>query len=131
MRFPRKAAFSLLGSRTLGDLKEGPFRATSTIPTEEASTGLWLSGVRCVQRGSFPLREAGATRRQLNDGELIAALKKELICRHRFKTRDEVRPAVFRYVEGFYNLKRRYRALGYKSPEEYERMFTETVELFV
>lgn len=58
----------------------------------------------------------------------IATLKTELIHRHRFKTRDEARLAVFRYIEGFYNPKRRYSALGYKNPAEYERMLTETEE---
>ena len=58
----------------------------------------------------------------------IATLKTELIHRYRFKTRDEARLAVFRYIEGFYNPKRRHSALGYKSPAEYERMLRETEE---
>jgi len=52
----------------------------------------------------------------------MATIKTELIYRNRFKTKDEARLAVFRYIEGFYNPVRRHSALGYKSPAEYERM---------
>jgi len=55
----------------------------------------------------------------------MATQKTELIHRSRFKTRDEARLAVFRYIEGFYNPKRRHSALDYKNPAEYERMLTE------
>jgi putative transposase len=52
----------------------------------------------------------------------MATIKTELIYRNRFKTKDEARLAVFRYIEGFYNPVRRHSALGYKSPAEYEKM---------
>jgi putative transposase len=58
----------------------------------------------------------------------FASIKTELIYRNTFKTRDEARLAVFRYIEGFYNPLRRHSALGYKSPEEYERMLEGEVE---
>lgn len=58
----------------------------------------------------------------------MATIKTELIYRNRFKTRDAARLAVFRYIEGFYNPTRRHSSLGYKSPEEYERMLEGTVE---
>jgi putative transposase len=56
----------------------------------------------------------------------MATIKTELIYRNRFKTRDEARLAVFRYIEGFYNPTRRHSALGYKSPADYERMLMAT-----
>jgi putative transposase len=52
----------------------------------------------------------------------FATIKTELIYRNRFKTKDEARLAVFRYIEGFYNPTRRHSALGYKSPADYEKM---------
>jgi putative transposase len=61
----------------------------------------------------------------------MATIKTELIYRNRFKTKDEARLAVFRYIEGFYNPVRRHSALGYKSPAEYERMFMATEETAV
>lgn len=56
---------------------------------------------------------------------MMATIKTELVHRRRFKTQDEARLALFRYIEGFYNPLRRHSALGYKSPAEYERMFEE------
>jgi putative transposase len=56
----------------------------------------------------------------------MATIKTELIYRNRFKTKDEARLAVFRYIEGFYNPTRRHSALGYKSPVEYEKMLMAT-----
>ena len=55
----------------------------------------------------------------------MATIKTELVHRQRFKSRDEARLAVFRYIEGFYNPHRRHSALGYRSPVEYERMLTD------
>ncbi|MFZ3063098.1 MAG: IS3 family transposase [Actinomycetota bacterium] len=57
---------------------------------------------------------------------VMATIKTELIHRHRFKTKDEARLAVFRYIEGFYNPLRRHSSLGYISPVKYERMLEET-----
>ena len=33
---------------------------------------------------------------------VMATIERERVHRHRFETRDEARPAVFRYIEGFY-----------------------------
>ena len=52
---------------------------------------------------------------------VMATIKKECVYRHRFKTRDEARFAIFRYIEGFYNPHRRHSALGNLSPAEFER----------
>lgn len=49
----------------------------------------------------------------------FATLKKECIRWRRFETRDEVRQAVFAYIEGFYNTKRVQKRLGYLSPRQY------------
>ncbi len=51
-------------------------------------------------------------------------LKVELVHRQRFETRDEARKAIFEYIEGFYNRERLHSALGYLSPEAYERQLT-------
>jgi transposase InsO family protein len=48
-------------------------------------------------------------------------LKRELVHRYRFATREEARVAVFRWIEIWYNRKRRHSALGYVSPEAFER----------
>jgi putative transposase len=51
----------------------------------------------------------------------FATLECELLDRHRFRTHAEARMAVFDYLEGFYNPRRRHSALGYLSPADYER----------
>ena len=50
----------------------------------------------------------------------FATLECELLERSRFRNRDEARLAVFEFVEGFYNRRRRHSALGYRSPVEFE-----------
>lgn len=83
------------------------------------------------------LRESGITASMGSRGDafdnaaaesFMATIKTELIHRHRFKTRDEARFAVFRYIEGFYNPHRRHSGLGYKSPAEYEKMLEEEAQ---
>jgi putative transposase len=51
----------------------------------------------------------------------FATLECELIQRERWRTHAEARLAVFDYIEGFYNPRRRHSALGYLSPAEWER----------
>jgi transposase InsO family protein len=39
-----------------------------------------------------------------------------------FATREAARTAVFEYIEGFYNTRRRHSALGHLSPSDYEEV---------
>jgi putative transposase len=55
----------------------------------------------------------------------MATIKTERIHRQSYKTRDEARLSVFRYIETFYNPHRRHSALGYRSPVEFEKMLRE------
>jgi hypothetical protein len=50
----------------------------------------------------------------------FATLECELLDRCRFKTQTEARSAVFAFIEGFYNPRRRHSSIGYLSPVEYE-----------
>ena len=54
-----------------------------------------------------------------------ASLKKERIYRRSWPTRAQARAAVFEYIEGWYNPRRRHSTLGYLSPAEYERHHAE------
>ena len=49
------------------------------------------------------------------------SIKSEMIYHCKFKTRQEAKIAVFEYIEIWYNRKRKHSALGYLSPEEYEK----------
>ena len=51
----------------------------------------------------------------------FATLECELIDRRAFCTHAEARMAIFDFIESWYNRKRRHSALGYLSPDEFER----------
>ena len=51
----------------------------------------------------------------------FATLECELIDRRSFRTQAQARMAIFQFIEGWYNPRRRHSALGYLSPNDYER----------
>lgn len=51
----------------------------------------------------------------------FASLQTELLDRQPWSTRQMLRSAIFEYIEGFYNRRRRHSTLGYLSPVDYER----------
>jgi putative transposase len=52
-----------------------------------------------------------------------ATLKRELVHRRPWPTRAELRTAVFAYIEGFYNTRRRHSTLDHHSPAQYEALY--------
>ena len=48
-------------------------------------------------------------------------IKTELIYHQTYHTRSQAKTSLFEYIEVFYNRFRKHSALGYKSPEQYER----------
>jgi putative transposase len=56
----------------------------------------------------------------------FATLECELLDRWTFRTYDQARSALFEFIESFYNRQRRHSALGYVSPQEYERRWVPT-----
>jgi len=50
----------------------------------------------------------------------FSTLKRELIYRERYQTREEAKRSLFEYIEVFYNRQRRHSALGYLSPLDFE-----------
>jgi len=48
----------------------------------------------------------------------MVTIKKECVYRHRFKSRDEARIAIFDHIEGYCNPHRRHSSLGNLSPLE-------------
>ena len=55
----------------------------------------------------------------------FASLECELLDLHRFQTQAEAKMAVFDYIEGFYNPKRRHSSIGQISPVNFERRHRE------
>jgi len=54
-----------------------------------------------------------------------ATIKTELIHRTTWKTRNEARAAIYKYIETWYNPKRIHSALGYRSPVDFESVENE------
>jgi putative transposase len=50
----------------------------------------------------------------------FATLKRELIHRRSFDTREQAATEIFKYIESFYNRTRRHSSLGYLSPQAFE-----------
>lgn len=53
----------------------------------------------------------------------FASLKKGKIYRRRYDTMEEIKTDIFRYIEIFYNRKRRHSTLEYMTPVEYLRKY--------
>ena len=55
----------------------------------------------------------------------FATLELERLMKHDSETKEEARRAIFRYIETWYNRKRRHSTLGYINPAEYETQVQE------
>jgi len=53
----------------------------------------------------------------------FGTLKRELVHHCLFTSRQEAQSRIFRYIEGFYNRRRRHSAIGYKTPVQYDQAF--------
>jgi len=56
----------------------------------------------------------------------FGTLKTELVHGERYRSKLEARLSIFEYIEVFYNRQRRHSGLGYRSPEQYEKLLNET-----
>jgi putative transposase len=84
-------------------------------------------GKRCRAAGVRPsMGSVGDAYDNAMAESFFATLECELLDRRRFKTQAEARIAVFEFIEGFYNPRRRHSSLGYLSPMIFERQFVET-----
>ncbi len=78
-------------------------------------------GLRCKHVGVRPsMGSVGDAYDNAMCESFFATLECELIERRCFRNRFEARTAVFRYIESWYNPRRRHSALGYKSPANFE-----------
>lgn len=78
-------------------------------------------GNRCTEMGVRPsMGSVGDAYENAMAESFFATLECELIDRRSFKTKTEARMALFSYIEGWYNPRRRHSALGYLSPANFE-----------
>lgn len=59
----------------------------------------------------------------------FATLETELLDRRRFRNKSEARIAVFHYIEGWYNPRRRHSSIGTISPVIFENQYHESTEI--
>ena len=79
-------------------------------------------GKRCQEAGVRPsMGSVGDCYDNAMCESFFATLECELLDRRRFRTQAEARMAVFDFIEGFYNPRRRHSSLGYLSPLDYEK----------
>jgi putative transposase len=83
-------------------------------------------GKRCQEAGIRPsMGSVGDCYDNAMCESFFATLECELLARHRFKTHREAAAAIFDFIEGWYNPHRRHSALGYLSPNHFERRMSQ------
>jgi putative transposase len=84
-------------------------------------------GLRCREEGVRPsMGSVGDCYDNAMCESFFATLECELLAYRRFRTQAEAQPAVFEFIEGWYNPRRRHSALGYRSPVNFERAHEES-----
>jgi putative transposase len=84
-------------------------------------------GQRCDKMGVRPsMGSVGDAYDNAMAESFFASLECELLDRRSFQSKTEARLALFSYIEGWYNPRRRHSALGYRSPANFERNPTPT-----
>jgi putative transposase len=82
-------------------------------------------GRRCATMGVRPsMGGVGDAYDNAMAESFFASLECELIDRRSFQTKADARMALFTYIEGWYNPRRRHSALGRVSPVNFERSYT-------
>ena len=114
---------------------EGDAQDVGVDPLLAAAQGSLHGGAVAIRPGGFSQHEprleaAGILGSMGSVGDALdnavaesffATLQTELLNRGPWPTRQILKTAIFEYVEGFYNRHRRHSALGYLSPDEFER----------
>lgn len=78
-------------------------------------------GKRCKEMGiQISMGSVGDAYDNAMAESFFASLECELINRHSWPTKRDARLAIFRWIEGWYNPRRRHSALGYQSPVKFE-----------
>ena len=86
-------------------------------------------GKRCRELGVVPSHgSVGDAYDNAMAESFFATIECELFNRRNWHSPAEARPAIFRYIEGWYNPHRRHSALGQQSPMTYERLTTSADE---
>jgi putative transposase len=83
-------------------------------------------GARCREAGVRPsMGSVGDAYDNAMCESFFATLECELLARRRFCSKAEAQMAIFSFIEGWYNPRRRHSGLGYLSPVDYEEAHAE------
>ena len=100
-------------------------RITQAVLRRPVELGQYTSlafGRRCREAGVRPsMGRVGDAYDNAMCESFFATLECELLDRDRFRTPADARLAIFDFIEGWYNPRRRHSALDYLSPLMYER----------
>jgi len=97
-------------------------------PVESGQYTSLAFGARCREAGVRPsLGSVGDCFDNAMCESFFATLECELLDRRRFATKAEARMALFHFIEGWYNPRRRHSALGYDSPIMHEQKHHEAI----
>ena len=132
----RKIIGLSMGDKLSQELVSAAFR--DAVGRQNPSEGLIHHSDRGRQYASYAyqelLREYGMTPSMSRSGHcydnayvesFFGTLKTELVHGERYRSRLEARLSIFEYIEVFYNRQRSHSALGYRSPEDYEKLLNE------
>jgi putative transposase len=87
-------------------------------------------GSRCTKLGVRPsMGSVGDCYDNSMAESFFATLECEVLDRNNFQTREEARSALFCWIHSWYNPTRRHSSIGYVSPQEFERRFTQNHSL--
>ena len=87
-------------------------------------------GSRCREAGVRPsMGSVGDCFDNAMAESFFATLECELLAKHRFHTQAQAIPAVFAFIEGWYNTRRRHSSIDYLSPIEFERRHAPRIEV--
>jgi transposase InsO family protein len=128
----RKIIGLSMGERISQDLASAALK--DAVQRESPPEGLIHHSDRGRQYASYAyqalLKENGITASMSRSGNcydnaymesFFGTLKTELVYGERYRHRQDARLSIFEYVMMFYNRRRRHSALGYISPEQYEK----------
>ena len=124
-----------MGDRLAQELTSNALR--DALGRQSPTEGLIHHSDRGRQYASYAyqglLREHGITPSMSRAGNcydnaymesFFGTLKTELVHGQRYRSRLEARLSIFEYVEVFYNRQRRHSALGYRSPEQHQKILS-------
>lgn len=132
--FSRKVVGWSMGNRATTALHQAAL--TMAIAQRNPEAGLVHHTDRGVVYRAAPYREQLAQAKMLPSmngrktaydnavaESFFSNLKNEWVHHHDFVTREEAKLAIFDYIECFYNRNRIHQSLGYRTPDEVERLY--------